>query len=157
MIGLALDKCKEYGIDKVLISCNEDNIGSKKSIIKNGGVYERTVLDNGKNLELYWIDLNNEIRIVYDGGDCASFAMHHYMFVGECEYEIKDDKWFIVHTGVRPEYGGRGIAKQLVLKIIEEARKKHVKIVPICSYAQKLMLNNKEYEDVLAESYSLDN
>ena len=56
---LALPKCKELGIDKVLITCIDDNIGSRKTILANGGVYESTVYepDERVNLERYWIDL----------------------------------------------------------------------------------------------------
>ena len=59
MLKLALPKCKELGIDKVLITCIEDNIGSRKTILANGGVYESTVYepDEKVNLERYWIDL----------------------------------------------------------------------------------------------------
>ena len=57
IIHLALEKCRELGIKEVLISCNSDNIGSRKSIINNGGVYEETVLDDGEPLEKYWIKL----------------------------------------------------------------------------------------------------
>ena len=47
------------------------------------------------------------------------------------------------------EYGGRGIAKSLVKEVIEQARKRNVKIVPVCSYAQKMMTSSDEYKDVL--------
>ena len=59
MLKLALPKCRELGIDKVLITCIEDNIGSRKTILANGGVYESTVYepDEQVNLERYWIDL----------------------------------------------------------------------------------------------------
>lgn len=40
MIGLALEECKKLGINKVLMTCDKDNIGSAKSIINNGGVLE---------------------------------------------------------------------------------------------------------------------
>ena len=89
------------------------------------------------------------IKIVFDEPNNQSLAFVNEVNAGECQFDIKDDKWYIVHTGVRPEYGGRGIAKQLVKCIIEEARKRGKKIVPICSYAQKMMLNNEEYKDVL--------
>ena len=56
MIALALIKCREMGIDRVMMSCNDDNIGSRKSIISNGGVLERTVQDDDEVLEIYWID-----------------------------------------------------------------------------------------------------
>lgn len=61
MIGLALEKCKELGIERVLMTCDADNIGSKKSIMNNGGVLENTVVnDEGKDEERYWIDLKSE-------------------------------------------------------------------------------------------------
>ena len=58
IISLALDECRKLNIDKVLITCNKDNIGSKKSIINNGGVYENEVIDDdGYIVERYWITL----------------------------------------------------------------------------------------------------
>lgn len=60
MIGLALKKCKKFGIDKVLMVCCKDNIGSAKSIINNGGILENEILDvNGEINQRYWIDLEN--------------------------------------------------------------------------------------------------
>ena len=56
IIRLALIKCKELGIDRVLITCNKDNIGSAKSIIRNGGVLENEVLEDGEVVQRYWID-----------------------------------------------------------------------------------------------------
>lgn len=51
--------CKVLGLNKILISCEENNEGSRKTIIANGGVYESTVLDTVDNeyLQRYWIDL----------------------------------------------------------------------------------------------------
>lgn len=58
MIGLALKKCKKIGIEKVLMVCGKDNIGSAKSIINNGGILENEIPnDNGKIDQRYWIDL----------------------------------------------------------------------------------------------------
>ena len=58
LIGLALLECKKLGIDRVLITCDKDNIGSAKSIINNGGVLENEVVDSeGKTIQRYWIDL----------------------------------------------------------------------------------------------------
>ena len=60
IIRLALIECKKMGIDKVLMACHPDNIGSKKSIINNGGVYWRTVMDDDEQLEQYWIDITGK-------------------------------------------------------------------------------------------------
>ena len=57
MISLALEECKKLGINKVLITCDKNNIGSMKSIINNGGVLENEVIENGEILQRYWITL----------------------------------------------------------------------------------------------------
>ena len=55
LIGLALIECKKLGIDKVLMVCNKENIGSAKSIIKNGGILENEVVVDGVVEQRYWI------------------------------------------------------------------------------------------------------
>lgn len=57
MISLALIKCKKLGINKVLLICDKTNVGSAKSIIKNGGILENEFIDeNGKIRQRYWIE-----------------------------------------------------------------------------------------------------
>ena len=93
--------------------------------------------------------MNEEIRIAYSEKTNQSLAYDGDKIIGRCDYQIKDGKWHIIHTVVMSEYGGRGIAKQLVKEVIKQARERNIKIVPICSYAQKMMLDNEEYKDVL--------
>lgn len=57
MIGLALKECKKLGIDKVLMCCDKENIGSAKSIQKNGGVLENEIEKDGTIEQRYWISL----------------------------------------------------------------------------------------------------
>ena len=57
MIKLALEKCKKLKIEKVLITCNEDNIASEKSIISCGGILEDIRTVDGKNYKRFWIKL----------------------------------------------------------------------------------------------------
>ena len=60
MIRLALTECQKLGIEKVLMVCNKDNIGSAKSIMKNGGVLENEIVNNGVVEQRYWISLCKE-------------------------------------------------------------------------------------------------
>ena len=94
-------------------------------------------------------ELMEQISIVFEDNCNRSTAYIDEKQIGECEYSVSGNVWTITHTGVRPEYGGRGIAKKLVLKVIEAARNQNVKIVPRCSYADKLMSGKEEYRDVL--------
>lgn len=50
---------KTYGLDKVMVSCMEDNPASRKIITSNGGVLENIVYYPAGNgmLERYWIKL----------------------------------------------------------------------------------------------------
>ncbi len=57
MIALALEECKKLGISKVLICCDKDNVGSAKSIIRNGGVLENEVEEDGSIVQRYWIQI----------------------------------------------------------------------------------------------------
>lgn len=58
MLDLALKFCKDnLKLEKIMISCYKDNIGSKKIIINAGGKLEREYLsEDGKNVQIYWID-----------------------------------------------------------------------------------------------------
>lgn len=55
MIALALEECKKLGIERVLMVCDKENIGSAKSIMNNGGVLENEVVVDGVTEQRYWI------------------------------------------------------------------------------------------------------
>jgi len=58
ILRLALEKCREMGIKSVLVTCNSDNIGSEKAILKNGGVRENTFLEEDGTVVLrHWIEV----------------------------------------------------------------------------------------------------
>lgn len=59
MLKLALKKCIELNLKKVLITCDKENIASSKTIISNGGVLENEIFDpNDNTITLrYWITL----------------------------------------------------------------------------------------------------
>ena len=57
MLKLALEKCKELKIKKVLITCNEDNIASEKVILSANAKLEDIRNVDGENKKRFWIDL----------------------------------------------------------------------------------------------------
>lgn len=58
MLRLALEKCKELQLAKVLITCNKSNIASAKTIIANGGILENEIPEGDVITQRYWIELN---------------------------------------------------------------------------------------------------
>lgn len=59
MLRDTLPFCRSIGLDRVLISCLEENEASRRTILANGGVYESTVFEpeEKRNLQRYWITL----------------------------------------------------------------------------------------------------
>ena len=57
IIGLALKECQKLNIDKVLLVCDKDNIGSAKSIKNNGAILENEIVKDGKTVQRYWIEI----------------------------------------------------------------------------------------------------
>ncbi len=59
MLKLGLEKSKEIGLTKVLLTCRVENKASKRCVIKNGGVYEdtRTTPDGSATFDRYWIEI----------------------------------------------------------------------------------------------------
>ena len=59
MLALALKEAKKIGLEKVLIACYETNMGSRRVIEKNGWVFERCVLQDGRQKRRYWITISD--------------------------------------------------------------------------------------------------
>ena len=59
MLKEVLPYCRAIGLDRVLITCDAENEGSRNTILKNGGEYESTIheSDEGVDIERYWIML----------------------------------------------------------------------------------------------------
>lgn len=63
-IRLALGKCRELGLERVLVTCDKDNIASARTIQKNGGVLENELLDeDGLVKQRYWIEIGADIEM----------------------------------------------------------------------------------------------
>ncbi|MDO5041603.1 MAG: GNAT family N-acetyltransferase [Peptoniphilus sp.] len=89
------------------------------------------------------------INIVYEENNDRAAAYDGKKLIGQCTYSKSDNIWIIDHTLVDPEYGGQGIAAKLVKEVVDNAREKGVKIVPLCSYAVKQFEKKEEYRDLL--------
>jgi predicted acetyltransferase len=59
LLRLGLEKARERGLSRVLLTCDETNIGSRKIIETNGGQFENAVVVEGQTDRKlrYWISL----------------------------------------------------------------------------------------------------
>jgi len=58
ILSLGLERCRKKKLDKVLLTCDKDNIASAKTILANGGVLKNEVLEDDTVVQRYWITLN---------------------------------------------------------------------------------------------------
>jgi predicted GNAT family acetyltransferase len=59
-------------------------------------------------------------------------------------------RWIaLLHTEVRPEFEGRGIASRFVAWAFEDARARGLKVVPNCPYVRTWLPRHPEVHDVL--------
>lgn len=71
--------------------------------------------------------------------------------VGEMTYSRPTPERMIIdHTRVFEGFEGKGIAHQMVLAAVDFARANSRKIIPVCSYAQKVLTRTDKYQDILA-------
>ena len=91
------------------------------------------------------------MNILFDPEKSRSAAYDDETCIGIAEVKESEGRWIITHTEVDSAYGGQGIARRLIEEIIAEARRTGKKIVPVCSYAEKMMRGREEYTDVLAD------
>ncbi len=86
--------------------------------------------DNGKKGEFY---------VGEEGHHLAEMA---YTWAG-------DTRFIIDHTEVEPDYNGKGVGKEMVLKAVDFARKNNLKIIPLCPFAKATFDKNPDLGDVL--------
>lgn len=65
-------------------------------------------------------------------------------------YNIKGEQLIIEHVYVTRALRGQELGVKLVAKAVAFARENKLKIITYCSYAEKVLCENKEYGDVFS-------
>lgn len=60
MLCLALEECRQLGLDKVLMTCSKNNIASAKTMLRDGAVLEKEVVQGERTTQRYWIHLKEK-------------------------------------------------------------------------------------------------
>jgi predicted GNAT family acetyltransferase len=93
-----------------------------------------------------------EIKLTEDKTKGFAIAKENRKTAGKMTYSIASADFIIIdHTEVEPSFNGKGVGKQLLYKIVEMAREKNIKIVPLCPFANAMFRKLKDIQDVLKE------
>ena len=60
MLKYALEECKKLGLNSVILGCYKENIGSAKTIIKNGGILVREEVETKEISDNWQIELTSQ-------------------------------------------------------------------------------------------------
>ena len=91
-----------------------------------------------------------EIELKKDENKGFALATENGKTAGKMTYSIASDDFIIIdHTEVEPDFKGKGVGKQLLYKIVEMAREKNLKILPLCPFANALFQKTPDIKDVL--------
>lgn len=71
----------------------------------------------------------------------------------EIDYIIKDGVMIVTHTQVDPDLGGQGLAKKLVLEVIDLAKEKGLTMQATCSYVRGFFQRNPD--DIFNPEYPI--
>jgi uncharacterized protein len=89
------------------------------------------------------IQENNEKKGVFKAiENNVEAGLMTYSWAGE-------NKFIIDHTEVNPDFSGKGVGKQLVMKAVDYARANNLKIMPLCPFAKSVFDRVAEIRDVL--------
>lgn len=69
---------------------------------------------------------------------------------GTMTFSIAGEALIIIdHTEVEPGFSGKSVGKQMLYKIVEMAREKNIKIIPLCPFAASMFNTLEDIGDVL--------
>ena len=80
----------------------------------------------------------------------AAIAEEEGKKAGEMTYSIASNDYIIIdHTEVDPSFKSKEVGKKLLYKIVEMARERNVKILPLCPFANAMFTKLADIQDVL--------
>ncbi len=83
------------------------------------------------------------------------FEMHIDDKIAFVEYYLDGKKIHLTHTEVPKELQGQGIATQLIEQTLQNIKKNHLVLIPLCSFVANYVNNNPQWHSILSEGYQM--
>lgn len=87
---------------------------------------------------------------VVDHPERGRFELEEQGLVAIADYRLAGGRLMIDHVEAPLALRGTGTAGRLMTGVLEEARRRGLKVVPICSYAAAYIRRHPEHQDLLA-------
>lgn len=93
---------------------------------------------------------NDTAYAVRDNPEQQRFEMETSAGLAVAEYRRDGDTLIIFHTEVPPALRGRGMGDKLVRGVLEDVRRRNLKVVPRCWFVREFVGSHPEYRDLIA-------
>jgi predicted GNAT family acetyltransferase len=67
------------------------------------------------------------------------------------QYRLHDGVIAFLHTETDPRFRGHGLAARLVQSTLDDARDRHLSVLPYCPYVRSWIADHLEYADLVPE------
>jgi uncharacterized protein len=92
-------------------------------------------------------DLSTQVR---DNPERQRYELKLEQGLAFAVYQQRGDVMAVTHSEVPPEVEGRGIGSALVRGVLDDIRRRGLKVLPLCGFVAAFIRNHKEYQDLLA-------
>ncbi|HEX5402967.1 MAG TPA: GNAT family N-acetyltransferase [Pseudonocardiaceae bacterium] len=73
--------------------------------------------------------------------------------VGFAEYHFHRGEMAILHTEIKPEFGGHGFGGQLAKAMLDDARARGLKVLPYCPFTRAWIVKHPDYQDLVPDTH----
>jgi len=80
---------------------------------------------------------------VHVDGELAGFA----------EYRSRPGLVAFVHTEIEPRFEGRGLGSRVIAEALDDARRRHLAVLPFCPFVNAYLHRHPEYADLVPPDY----
>lgn len=70
--------------------------------------------------------------------------------IADADYRKIDDVMVITHVGVPYPLEGKGIASQLVEKMLQDIKRQNLKVKPVCPFVVAYIKRHPEWQEIVA-------
>ena len=92
----------------------------------------------------------DEVVEIVDRPEQARFvATVNGEIAGFATYRLRGDVITFIHTEVAPAFGGHGLGTRLVVHALDDARRRGLRVRPLCPLFAKFISEHTEYQDLL--------
>lgn len=89
---------------------------------------------------------------VADNPDKARFEIRvDGQLAGFVQYQLGDNEIAFTHTQTDDRFRGHGLAGRLVQAALDEARERHLAVLPYCPFVKDWITRHREYANLVPE------